>query len=74
MMKWTPRDICVLILITGVLVILAAIAAFDFYLAMTAHKAPDGDVIHMVEKALIGAIGMVAGYFGAQIGAQDESQ
>lgn len=60
-------------LIIGVLLILTTIAAFDFYLAMTAHKAPDDDVIHMVEKALIGAIGMIAGYFGGRA-TDDESQ
>lgn len=73
-MKWGPRDICMLVLILGVLLLLGIVVALDFYQAHVAGQAPDQDVIHLLEKTLTGTMGVIAGYFVSRLGDRNEGQ
>lgn len=73
-MKWTPRDICMMVLISGVLLLLGIVVALDFWQAHVTNQAPDQDVIHLLEKTLTGTMGVIAGYFVSRMGSSDEGQ
>lgn len=63
---WTPKDIILLILVAGFLVILGGSVVYDFYLASTSMKQPDTAVIQLLEKSLVGIVGIITGYFVAK--------
>jgi len=63
---WTPKDIILLILVSGFLVILGGSVVYDFYLASTNMKQPDTAVIQLLEKSLVGIVGIITGYFVAK--------
>jgi uncharacterized protein YneF (UPF0154 family) len=63
---WTPKDIILLILVVGFLLILGGSVVYDFYLASTSMKQPDTAVIQLLEKSLVGVVGIITGYFVAR--------
>lgn len=63
---WRPKDIILLILVSGFLVILGGSVVYDFYLASTSMKTPDSNVIQLLEKSLVGIVGIITGYFVAK--------
>lgn len=63
---WTPKDIIVMTVIVGVLLLLGFVVAHDFMIAVTYNRAPDESVIEMIEKIMIGVIGIIGGYFAAR--------
>jgi len=63
---WTPKDIIVLTVIVGVLLLLGFVVGHDFMIATANNRAPDESVIEMVEKIMIGVIGIIGGYFAAR--------
>jgi hypothetical protein len=63
---WTPKDIILLILVVGFLLILGGSVIYDFYLAAINMKVPDTAVIQLLEKSLVGIVGIITGYFVAR--------
>lgn len=63
---WTPKDIILLILVVGFLIILGGSVVYDFYLASISRKIPDAAVIQLLEKSLVGLVGVITGYFVAR--------
>jgi len=63
---WTPKDIILLILVVGFLLILGGSVVYDFYLASINRKIPDAAVIQLLEKSLVGIVGIITGYFVAR--------
>lgn len=63
---WTPKDIILLILVVGFLLILGGSVIYDFYLASISRKIPDAAVIQLLEKSLVGIVGIITGYFVAR--------
>lgn len=63
---WRPKDIILLILVAGFLTILGGSVVYDFYLAHIKMKTPDTAVIQLLEKSLVGMIGIITGYFVAK--------
>ena len=62
----TPKDIILLILVVGFLLILGGSVIYDFYLAAINMKVPDTAVIQLLEKSLVGIVGIITGYFVAR--------
>lgn len=63
---WRPKDIILLILVAGFLIILGGAVTYDFYLASMNMKSPDAAVIQLLEKSLVGVVGVITGYFVAR--------
>ena len=63
---WTPKEIILLILVVGFLLILGGSVVYDFYLASINRKIPDAAVIQLLEKSLVGIVGIITGYFVAR--------
>ena len=63
---WTPKDIILLILVVGFLLILGGSVVYDFYLASINMKVPDTAVIQLLEKSWVGIVGIITGYFVAR--------
>ena len=63
---WRPKDIILLILVAGFLIILGGAVTYDFYLASINMKPPDAAVIQLLEKSLVGVVGIITGYFVAR--------
>jgi uncharacterized membrane protein HdeD (DUF308 family) len=63
---WTPKDIIILTLVLGFLLILGGTVIYDFYLAAINKKVPDTAVIQLLEKSLVGIVGIITGYFVAR--------
>jgi len=60
----TIKDLIIVILVVGVLILLGVIVAGDYYIALKEHRPPDASVIVLLKMALTGIIGVVAGYIG----------
>ena len=60
----TIKDLIIVILVVGVLILLGVIVAGDYYIALKEHRPPDESVIVLIKMALTGIIGVVAGYIG----------
>ena len=63
---WTPKDIILVILVVGFLLILGGSVIYDFHLAAINMKVPDTAVIQLLEKSLVGIVGIITGYFVAR--------
>jgi uncharacterized membrane protein HdeD (DUF308 family) len=63
---WTAKDIIILTLVLGFLLILGGTVIYDFYLAAINKKVPDTAVIQLLEKSLVGIVGIITGYFVAR--------
>ena len=60
----TIKDLIIVLLVVGVLILLGVIVAGDYYIALKEHRPPDESVIVLLKMALTGIIGVVAGYIG----------
>tara|TARA_A100000172_G_scaffold71916_1_gene52798 strand:- start:219 stop:416 length:198 start_codon:yes stop_codon:yes gene_type:complete len=58
------KDMVIVILVTGVLLLLGFIVAGDYYIALKENRPPDESVIVLLKMALTGIIGVIAGYIG----------
>jgi len=70
-MKWDPRSSAAMVLVVGLLLMLAGIVIMDFVVALEMNRAPDQNVIELLEKAIVGVVGVIAGWFAAK---QDQEE
>ena len=62
----TVKDKIVLILSLGLILLLAAIVGFDFAIALQEQRGPDDSVIELLQMAITGIVGIVAGYLAGK--------
>ncbi len=56
------KDITILLLSSGLMILLTAIVVGDFYIALRENRPPDESVINLLQMAVTGIVGIVAGY------------
>ena len=56
------KDWTCLILTTGLMLLLMVIVVGDFYVALKEHRPVDESVINLLQMAVTGVIGIIAGY------------
>ena len=56
------KDVIIIVLAFGLMVLLGMIVAGDFYIAMAENRAVDESVINLLKMAITGIVGIVAGY------------
>ncbi len=60
------KDLVIIILTGGVLVLLGVIIIGDYYVALSENRPIDEEVITLMKMALTGLIGIIAGYMGSK--------
>ena len=60
------KDLVIIILTGGVLVLLSVIIIGDYYVALSENRPIDEEVITLMKMALTGLIGIIAGYMGSK--------
>ena len=60
------KDLVIIILTFGVLVLLGVIIIGDYYVALQENRPVDESVITLMKKSLTGMIGVIAGYIGSK--------
>ena len=60
------KDLVIIILTGGVLVLLGVIIIGDYYGAVSENRPIDEEVITLMKMALTGLIGIIAGYMGSK--------
>ena len=60
------KDLVIVILTGGVLVLLGVIIIGDYYVALSENRPIDEEVITLMKMALTGLIGIIAGYMGSK--------
>ena len=60
------KDLVIIILTFGVLVLLGVIIIGDYYVALQENRPVDESVITLMKMALTGLIGIIAGYVGSR--------
>ena len=60
------KDLVIIILTFGVLVLLGVIIIGDYYVALQENRPVDESVITLMKMALTGLIGIIAGYIGSR--------
>ena len=60
------KDLVIIILTGGVLVLLGVIIIGDYYVAVSENRPIDEEVITLMKMALTGLIGIIAGYMGSK--------
>ena len=60
------KDLVIIILSGGVLVLLGVIIIGDYYVALSENRPIDEEVITLMKMALTGLIGIIAGYMGSK--------
>jgi hypothetical protein len=58
------RDIIVLLITAGVLILLAVIIVGDYWVALEENRPADESVITLMKMSVTGLIGVVGGYIG----------
>ena len=58
----TVKDWTCLILTSGLMLLLMVIVVGDFYVALKEHRPVDESVINLLQMAVTGVIGIIAGY------------
>jgi hypothetical protein len=58
------RDIVVLLITVGVLILLATIIVGDYWVALEENRPVDESVITLMKMSVTGLIGVVGGYIG----------
>ena len=58
------RDIIVLLITAGVLILLAVIIIGDYWVALEENRPADESVITLMKMSVTGLIGVVGGYIG----------
>ncbi len=56
------KDVIIIVLAFGLMVLLGMIVAGDFYIAMAENRSVDESVINLLKMAITGIVGIVAGY------------
>ena len=60
------KNIIVLILSAGLVLLLLVIVAGDFYISLVENKPPDESVINLLQMSVTGVIGVVAGHISGK--------
>ena len=60
------KDLVIIILTGGVLILLGVIIIGDYYVAVSENRPIDEEVITLMKMALTGLIGIIAGYMGSK--------
>lgn len=60
------KDLVIVLLTGGVLVLLGVIIIGDYYVALSENRPIDEEVITLMKMALTGLIGIIAGYMGSK--------
>ena len=60
------KDLVIIILTFGVLLLLGVIIIGDYYVALQENRPVDESVITLMKMALTGLIGIIAGYIGSK--------
>ena len=60
------KDLVIIILTFGVLVLLGVIIIGDYYVALQEKRPVDESVITLMKMSLTGMIGVIAGYIGSK--------
>ena len=60
------KDIVILLITSGVLLLLGIIILGDYYVALQENRPVDESVITLMKMALTGLIGIIAGYMGSK--------
>ena len=58
------RDIIVLLITVGILLLLAIIIIGDYYVAIEENRAIDESIITVLKMSITGLVGVVGGYIG----------
>ena len=62
----TVKDWTCLILTAGLMSLLMVIVVGDFYVALQEHRPVDESVINLLQMAVTGVIGIIAGYLSGK--------
>jgi len=62
----TVKDWTCLMLSSGLMLLLMTIVIGDFYVALQEHRPVDESVINLLQMAVTGVIGIVAGYLSGK--------
>ena len=62
----TVKDWTCLILTSGLMLLLMVIVVGDFYVALKEHRPVDDSVINLLQMAVTGVIGIIAGYLSGK--------
>jgi len=60
------KDITVMSLAIGLMILLFIIVIGDFYVALREHRPVDESVVNLLQMAITGIIGVVAGYLSGK--------
>ena len=60
------KDVVSLVLAAGLMILLGIIVVGDFYVSLKEHRAVDESVINLLQMAVTGIIGVVAGYLSGK--------
>ena len=60
------RDIIVLLITAGVLILLAVIIVGDYWVALEENRPVDESVITLMKMSVTGLIGVIGGYIGGK--------
>ena len=60
------KDLVIVALVTGTLVLLGVIIIGDYYVALQENRPVDESVITLMKMSLTGIIGIIAGYIGSK--------
>ena len=62
----TIKDWTCLILTSGLMLLLMVIVVGDFYVALQEHRPVDESVVNLLQMAVTGVIGIIAGYLSGK--------
>ena len=65
-MLHNAKDVTILVLSIGLMVLLIVIVVGDFYVALHENRPVDESVINLLQMAVTGIVGIVAGYLSAK--------
>jgi|TARA_R110000824_G_scaffold202191_1_gene386416 hypothetical protein len=60
------KNIIVLIMASGLMILLLVIVIGDFYVALKEHRPVDESVIQLLQMSVTGIIGLVAGFISSK--------
>ena len=60
------KDIVILALTSGVLILLGVIIIGDYYVAVQENRPIDKEIIVLMKMSITGLIGVIAGYIGGK--------
>ena len=58
------KDIVILLITTGVLILLAVIIVGDYWVALEENRPVDESVITLLKMSITGLVGVIGGYIG----------